>query len=609
MIVTYFTSFDKVTEPIFKPVDDILKAVKDCILEKRIEEIRTEQDPKLKRGLKSKLPCILFAGEFTERKDSALKQHSGLCVLDWDHLQNVEEKKEELKKYPFIYSLFVSPSGDGLKGVVRIPADKSKHRGYYRGLMKIFPELDTTSQNESRICFMSKDADIYVNKEAVEFTDYIEEPIKQNIPNAEYKNSVNTNYAIIERGARMVRESVDGEKHKKLLEASYLLGGYIASGEVNELDAIMILENEISKKNIDDFPAAQKTIQKGIQRGKGSPLEPPVKYEQHPTPVKKEPVKEVIVVPKMTGIKRADDVWGRMKESFVAGKARGTTTYFPKFDERFTWKKNEISLVIGLPNSGKTEFVLQLMLLKSLFEDCKWAIFSPENYPEDEFYDALIHSFIGKTTDPYWGTQQMTMSEYELGYNFIRTHFFYIYPEEAHSIEEVESRFTYLVEEEKISGVLVDPFNQLELEMGSRDDKFLSKFLTARKRYAIEKDLYYIMTAHPKGLAKSKEGKYEAPDIYDINNGAMWGNKMDNIMSVFRPNYHTDPSSTEVEVHVKKIKKQKLVGIPGICCFDFNRKSNRYFIDGSSPFEKRTKEVNYKNPYEVDKEDESPPPF
>ena len=63
----------------------------------------------------------------------------------------------------------------------------------------------------------------------------------------------------------------------------------------------------------------------------------------------------------------------------------------------------------------------------------------------------------------------------------------------------------------------------------------------------------------------------------------MWGNKMDNIMVIHRPKFLTDPMDTTVEVHVRKIKKQKLVGIPGTCVFDFKRSTNRYYIDGISP--------------------------
>ncbi len=86
-------------------------------------------------------------------------------------------------------------------------------------------------------------------------------------------------------------------------------------------------------------------------------------------------------------------------------------------------------------------------------------------------------------------------------------------------------------------------------------------------------------------MKKNDEGGYDAPDLYDVSGGAMWGNKIDNMISVHRPNQQTDPTGTKVEIHVKKIKKQKLVGIPGYMDMEFDRTTNRYYVNGVSPFE------------------------
>lgn len=285
-----------------------------------------------------------------------------------------------------------------------------------------------------------------------------------------------------------------------------------------------------------------------------------------------------------SAIRPIEAVWELMKNTFVNGKARGTTTHFKQFDTNFTWKTGEITLVIGVPNAGKTEFVLQLMLMKSHFDGWKWGCFSPENYPEDEFYDTLIHAYIGKTTDPYLKEHQMSMSDYQRGYEFVKKHFFYVYPEEQ-TPEQVGKVFEWLIEKHKINGTLTDPFNQLETEYEGRDDLFLSKYLRDKKRFAVTHNICDITTAHPKVLRRDKDGKFPVPEIYDIAGGAMWGNKMDNIMVIDRPNIKTDPFDSNVNVIVRKIKKQRLVGIPGICNFTFNRKFNRYYIDDENPLD------------------------
>lgn len=572
-MITVFKNAIDTKKPHFITVDKMLERIKNCKIKKQIEAIRNESDEKKKKELKKQLPSICFSGKFTEREDRFIVSHSGFAILDFDHLENVADEKEKFKQHPFVYAAFVSPSGDGLKVLVRIPADKDRHKGHYLGLVKLFPTLDSTSINISRVCFESIDQDIYINTEATEFTDYVEQVDYQKQAPIGNQNATYTNYTKADIPLNMIRKALNGEKHAVLLKASKLMGGYVGGGLVEETEAIRLLESEIQKKEIDDFAGAQKTIKDGIDHGKGMPIAE---------------LEESILHTTSTGIQKADTIWERMKYSFKNGKERGKTTHFKSFDENFKWKKGELTLIIGRPNSGKTEFMLQLMLLKSFYDGWKWGVFSPENYPGEEFYDSLIHSFIGQTTDPFFKNYQMSLEDYEAGYNFVRKHFFYVYPETSHSIEEVSSNFLFLIENESINGTFIDPFNQLFIEnYSSRDDQYLSKFLTERKKLSVKYDMCDVISSHPKNMSKNKNGEYDVPDIYDIAGGAMWSNKVDNIISVHRPNYINDPKDTTVEIHVKKIKKQKLVGVPGMSVFDFNRAQGRYYQNGETPFEKK----------------------
>lgn len=266
------------------------------------------------------------------------------------------------------------------------------------------------------------------------------------------------------------------------------------------------------------------------------------------------------------------------------GYADNETVYDIEVEKNHNFYLATNSNPILVHNCGKTEFGLHLMLMKSIFCGWKWGVFSPENYPEDEFYDTLIHSYIGKSTDPFYENNQMSMDEYERGYNFVREHFFYVYPE-RHTMDEIDSAFIYLIKEKGICGTFCDPHNQIEHSIGEREDLFLSKFLTDRKRFALKYNIYSLTSTHPKSMSRNKNGEYDVPDMYDISGGAMWANKMDNIMALHRPNFIADPTDTTVECHVRKIKKQKLVGVPGVCTFTFSRKTNRYYILDANPLE------------------------
>jgi hypothetical protein len=72
--------------------------------------------------------------------------------------------------------VFISPSGNGLKVLVKIPADPENHTNYFNSLEKHFnsPYFDKTSKNLSRVCYESYDPLIHVNENS-SIWDLIEE--------------------------------------------------------------------------------------------------------------------------------------------------------------------------------------------------------------------------------------------------------------------------------------------------------------------------------------------------------------------------------------------------------------------------------------------------
>jgi len=137
----------------------------------------TDEIRKGKKELKLKLPSIVFAGEFLERNSNGLKKHSGLMVVDFDKYPDIKTMKshlKKLKKNPHFISLFISPSGNGIKGVVRVPEDLNKetHPKYFKAFQKKFEfeYFDMANSNVDRVCFESYDPKIFINYEADIFT-------------------------------------------------------------------------------------------------------------------------------------------------------------------------------------------------------------------------------------------------------------------------------------------------------------------------------------------------------------------------------------------------------------------------------------------------------
>jgi twinkle protein len=125
------------------------------------------------------------------------------------------------------------------------------------------------------------------------------------------------------------------------------------------------------------------------------------------------------------------------------------------------------------------------------------------------------------------------------------------------------------------------------MKSGEREDLYISRFMSEIKRFSIENDITTQLVAHQVTPQKDTKGRYLRPDVNRIKGGGTFADKADNVLFVWRPERALDFGSTEVIFGSQKIKKQKLVGIPqDICNIQFQRKTNRYYINGESPFDK-----------------------
>jgi hypothetical protein len=143
--------------------------------------VSTGGDRKAAKGAvaeaKKRLPAVLWSGRFRNRKRNdpdKLSQHSGLLCADLDEVgERVAEVRASLVKSPHLWALFVSPTGDGLKCVFRVPADAERHKASFREVERHVRDLtgvqiDESCSDVSRLCFLSHDPNAYLNGDAIE---------------------------------------------------------------------------------------------------------------------------------------------------------------------------------------------------------------------------------------------------------------------------------------------------------------------------------------------------------------------------------------------------------------------------------------------------------
>lgn len=292
---------------------------------------------------------------------------------------------------------------------------------------------------------------------------------------------------------------------------------------------------------------------------------------------------------KVDGIFTIEDVTASMLHGYRNGQNRGETTGVSEVDKAWTWRTKEVNLWTGYQNEGKSLFLNQLALIKAITSGWKFAVFSPENFPLDDFFNDLIETYIGKSCDPFYSNNYMTESEYKEGMNFVKDHFFVIYPDKDFKIQTIFDKAKYLVKKKGIRGVIIDPYNTVEhlMNNGEREDLYISRFMSQLKRFGVEEDLSMNLVAHQLTARKNDKdgGRYFKPELNNIKGGGTFADKADNVMYVWRPNRALDFKDADVIFGSQKIKKQKLVGIPqDVNEITFNIRDQRYYFNGVSPF-------------------------
>jgi hypothetical protein len=180
--VTIFKDIKDTDTPFFRDIRQILLRIKDGSDTTRdlVKRIRLEKRKPERQELKKQLPAICFSGTFNKRTDASLIHHSGFICLDFDGYEKSKDllhDKENLSKNKYVFSVFISPSGNGLKVLVKIPADADNHTNYFNSLEKYFNSqyFDKTSKNLSRVCYESYDPLLHINENS-SIWDLIEEP-------------------------------------------------------------------------------------------------------------------------------------------------------------------------------------------------------------------------------------------------------------------------------------------------------------------------------------------------------------------------------------------------------------------------------------------------
>jgi twinkle protein len=264
-----------------------------------------------------------------------------------------------------------------------------------------------------------------------------------------------------------------------------------------------------------------------------------------------------------------DDQYDSFYDLFLNGLQPGAKIEFSDIDNLITWERGRMAVVTGIPGHGKSELIDFIVTRLNVLHGWKVGYFSPENYPVKNHFAKVTEKLIGKT----FSLKYMNQHEFDMSFSYVRDNFFWIYPEDDMSFDNIISGARQLIKRRGINVFVLDPWNKIEhcRERGESETEYISRVLDKISQFCKTNNCLFIICAHPRKMEKEKnEMKYKIPSMYDINGSANFYNKCDYGISVYR-----DYENKLIEVHVQKVKFKHL-GDGGACKINYNYTNGRF---------------------------------
>ena len=244
------------------------------------------------------------------------------------------------------------------------------------------------------------------------------------------------------------------------------------------------------------------------------------------------------------------DIEGEITDFVHNGFKPGYQVGLEHFDSIFSTYTGQFITVTGIPSSGKSDFVDQMVIGYNQNYGWKTAFASPENVP------TYLHAH--KLMRKVW---QGMPTKADIGgdkWNQIADHcnesFFHI-DMERYTLESVLRKAAELVKRKGIKCLVIDPFNKVrDVDSKTEDvNKYTMEYLQKIEIFAKKYDVLVFIVAHPTKMYKDKDGKIEEPTMYNIKGGGEWYDASYHGLLV-----HRDYENKTVKCKVLKVKFQNL---------------------------------------------------
>lgn len=283
----------------------------------------------------------------------------------------------------------------------------------------------------------------------------------------------------------------------------------------------------------------------------------------------------------VSGIYSAEDFEEDVKTIYHHGMGNSYTTGYVDLDDYYKVVSGQLTVVTGVPSSGKSEFIDQIMVNQAMQFGMKFAVCSFENYPSIHI-TKLLSKHNGKPFSEGI-TPRMDETELDDSFSFVEEHFTFLSYKDGKltSLDDILERMRIAVLRYGIRGAVIDPYNYIAREHSMSETDWISEMLTKVCAFAKANDVHVWFVAHPTKMQR-ENGKTPVPKGYDISGSAAWFAKADVGMTVHRPSYE----SGETEVHIWKCRFS-FAGKQGKCSLNYDPVTATYQDFASKQFQEK----------------------
>ena len=244
------------------------------------------------------------------------------------------------------------------------------------------------------------------------------------------------------------------------------------------------------------------------------------------------------------------DIEGEITDFVKNGFKRGYQVGLSNFDSIFSTYTGQFITVTGIPSSGKSDFVDQMVVGYNQNYDWKTAFASPENAPT--YLHA--HKIMRKVWQDMPRKDDIGTDKWNAVADHVNDNFFFI-DMERYTLDSVLRKGAELVKRKGIKCLVIDPFNKIrDIDSNLEDvNRYTMEYLSKIEIFAKKYDVLVFVVAHPTKMYKDKDGKMEEPTMYNIKGGGEWYDASYHGLLI-----HRDYENKTVKAKVLKVKFQNL---------------------------------------------------